>query len=80
LSLRRVLGGELVARDLFLDGSTFFDGVSVDHRIPVGMYRLGLGIRLWSVHLSYDVTARGRSYVTELGSHTYSSLTAEVSW
>lgn len=72
------VGGELVARDLFLDGNTFSESVSVDHRVAIGRYRLGVAVRLWSLLLSYYATTRGRIYADEPNGHTYSSLRAEI--
>ncbi len=68
------VGGELVARDLFLDGGTFSDTVRVDRRVAVARYGVGLTLRIKRVRLRYYVTARSRSYVTEPGGHTYSGL------
>lgn len=72
------IAGELVARDLFLDGNTFSESVSVDRRVAVGSYRLGVAVRFWSLLLSYDATTRGRIYADEPNGHTYSSLRVEI--
>ncbi len=56
------LRGELVARDLFLDGSTFADGPRVARRAAVGEWSGGVGASFRAVTAEYRVTARSREY------------------
>lgn len=72
------LGGELVARDLFLDGNTFENSVQVERRVPLGSLQAGLALHFHHVRLAYVVTTRSRSYETEEGSHTFSSVQLEI--
>lgn len=72
------IGGELVARDLFLDGGTFSDTVGVDRRVAVARYGLGVTLRIRRVRVRYHITARSRSYGTEPGGHTYSGLSVAI--
>jgi hypothetical protein len=68
------LRGDLVLRDLFLDGNTFRDGPRVE-RIPgVRELRYGGGLRLGRVGAEYQVVHRTRSYRTEPEGHTYGSF------
>jgi hypothetical protein len=70
--------GEMVVRDLFLDGSTFAESVSVDRRVFVAEYRVGFALRVGDVMLQYGVTTRSREYETQAHAHTFSSIAVEV--
>lgn len=70
--------GEWVARDLFLDGSTFDDSPRVDRRPFVSRRRARLALRVGPVEVGYEVTASSRTYRTQEEPHTYGSLTADV--
>jgi hypothetical protein len=70
--------GALVLRNLFLDGTLFRTGHSVE-RIPViGTYRLGIEVSYGPVSAGLIAHTRSREYVTEAGGHQFSSLTFSV--
>jgi lipid A 3-O-deacylase len=66
--------GRAVARDLFLDGSTFGGGPSVEHRPLVGEWEAGIGVRVRRFSAEYRVTTRTREYRTEPGGHQYATF------
>lgn len=66
--------GDVVARNLFLDGSTFGESVSVERRPFVGQAEAGAVVRYGPVAAEFRVTARGREYATADGVHPYSSI------
>jgi hypothetical protein len=70
--------GELVLRDLFLDGNTFRAGPSVERRPWLGTLEGGAGIHLGRFGLEYRVTSRTRSYTTESRGHEYGSFTVAL--
>ncbi|HYJ78961.1 MAG TPA: lipid A deacylase LpxR family protein [Longimicrobiaceae bacterium] len=70
--------GDAVARNLFLDGSTFGAGPRVERRPFVFSYELGGGVRYRSLTLEYRARHRGREYRTEPGGHTYAAI--ELAW
>lgn len=65
---------DAVARNLFLDGSTFGGGPSVE-RIPfVGRWELGAGMRYEGFTFEFRTVSRSREYRTEPRGHTYSTF------
>jgi hypothetical protein len=70
--------GEMVIRDLFLDGSTLAESVGVDRRVFVPEYRVGFAVRVGDIRLQYGATTRGREYETQAHVHTFSSITVEL--
>jgi lipid A 3-O-deacylase len=66
--------GRAVARDLFLDGSTFGGGPRVEHRPLVGEWEAGLGVRVHRVVAEYRIATRGREYRSEPGGHQYATF------
>lgn len=70
--------GDVVARNLFLDGSTFGESVSVERRPFVGQAEAGAVVRYGPVSAEFRVTARGREYATAHGVHPYSSIAITV--
>lgn len=68
-------GGELVARDLFLDGTTFRRSPSVAREPIVGEWERGVGARLGRVELQYRAVTTSREYSTGPVSHTYGGIT-----
>jgi len=70
--------GEWVARDLFLDGSTFRGGPRVRKLPLVGEAEAGAGLRIRSLAVEYGVTTRGREYRTQPAAHRYSSITVSL--
>jgi lipid A 3-O-deacylase len=70
--------GEWVARNLFLDGSTFRESPSVRKRPLVGEADAGLGVRHGRYELRYRTVFRGREYRTQSAPHRYGSITFVV--
>lgn len=78
LALSAFVGGraDAIARDLFLDGSTFRESVRVE-RVPiVGGWERGVGLRLRRFRAEYRAVTRSREYRTGPRAHTHGSLTA----
>ena len=70
---------EWVARNLFLDGSTFRESPRVE-KIPfVPQAELGAGVRLGRVGVEYIATFRGREYRTQASPHTWGSIALMLS-
>ena len=70
------IGGhaEAVARDLFLDGSTFRGSVRVDRSTFVSGWERGIGVRLRRVGLEYRLTSQAREYRTGPASHSFGGI------
>jgi hypothetical protein len=68
----------IVARDLFLDGSTFRSSVRVDRRPFVWEYELGAGTRIGPLTLEYRALTRAREYETQPGPHSWGTLEARL--
>lgn len=69
---------EAVARDLFLDGSTFHRSVHVSREPVVGAWERGVGVRLWRLGLEYRAVSQGREYRTGPAVHPFGGIT--LSW
>lgn len=67
---------EGVARDLFLDGNTFRNSITVDSEPIRGQWERGVHIDLGLLGIEYSATSESRPYRTGPASHTYSTLTA----
>ncbi|HEX8831242.1 MAG TPA: lipid A deacylase LpxR family protein [Longimicrobium sp.] len=65
---------DAVARDLFLDGSTFRRSIRVERRPLVWEYELGAGARYRGFTLEYRALTRGREYQTQARPHTWGSF------
>jgi len=65
---------QAVLRDVLLDGTLFTESRSVRARRAVPHAFGALAVRLQRFDLSYGVYWRGKSYVSEPGGHTFSSL------
>jgi lipid A 3-O-deacylase len=63
-----------VARDLFLDGSTFRSSIHVDRRPLVWEHELGGGVRYRGFTVEYRALTRGREYQTQSRPHTWSTF------
>lgn len=72
------LQGELVARDLFLDGTLFRASPAVDRRLLVGQLDAGIGLTLGRVRLEWSLVHRTREYHTQPDPHTYARI--QFSW
>jgi lipid A 3-O-deacylase len=69
----------VVARNLFLDGSTFTSGSArVEHNIAVGETELGIGIRMPAGLVEWRVHSRGREYKLQPRAHAYSTFSFSV--
>jgi lipid A 3-O-deacylase len=70
------LGGrtEAVARDLFLDGSTFRHSVSVERTPLVTQWERGAGVRFRRLGLEYRAVTRGREYRTGPAFHSFGGI------
>jgi hypothetical protein len=66
--------GQVVARNMFLDGNTFDPDRSVEKRPTVGDVHGSLGLRVGPVVLAYAGTQRSQEYMTGPRSHTFCSL------
>ncbi|HET7463864.1 MAG TPA: lipid A deacylase LpxR family protein [Longimicrobium sp.] len=65
---------DAVARDLFLDGSTFRGSVRVERRPLVWERELGAGARYRGFTLEYRALTRGREYRTQSAPHTWGTF------
>jgi len=65
---------DAVARDIFLDGSTFRRGIRVDRRPFVWQYEVGGGARYRSFTVEYRAVTRAREYTAQEGPHTVSAI------
>jgi lipid A 3-O-deacylase len=76
-----VLGGirgEGYLRNLFLDGSTWRESVSVEKNTFVRRHHVGFGGRHRNAELSFVVTTRTREYATEPSGHRYSAFVLTI--
>ena len=66
--------GDIVLRNLFLDGNTFRAGPRVK-RVPlVWQKEVGMGISLWSISLDYQITTRSKEFTTGRRYHPYGTV------
>lgn len=70
--------GEAIARDLFLDGSTFRSSPRVTRAMLVSEWERGVGARIARLTTEYRAVSRGREYRTGPREHTYGAMT--LSW
>jgi hypothetical protein len=66
--------GDVVARNLFLDGTTFRASPRVARNVLVGQVEGGIGLSVGRVRLEWTVIHRGREYATQPRPHTYARL------
>jgi hypothetical protein len=66
--------GEVVARDMFLDGTLFRESPSVSRRWIVGQVEGGVGLTLGRVRLEWAVIHRAREYSTQPAPHTFARI------
>jgi lipid A 3-O-deacylase len=66
--------GDLVGRDLFLDGDTFRRSERVDREPFVGSWEWGVTLRARRVGLEYRAVHVGREYPTGPASHPFGSI------
>lgn len=79
-SLRGFVGAraEVVARDLFLDGSTFRHSHSVDREPVILSWEQGVAVTVRRLLVEYRAVFRSREYLTGPETHAYGSVT--ISW
>lgn len=65
---------EWVARNLFLDGSTFRDGPRVRKRPFVAQAEAGAGARIGRVGVEYRAVFRGSEYRSQASAHAWGSI------
>ena len=71
--------GQVVGRDLFLDGSSFRSGPSVGHRVFVGEAELGAAIMLSGVRVTYTQVFQSPEFNAQRGGvFNFGSLSASV--
>ncbi len=73
---------DLVAYELFLDGSTIGPALHVEKEPTVFQYEFGVGAQLGSVEVEYRAITRRREYTTGPPQHAYSILSVGIrpSW
>ena len=69
---------EAVARDLFLDGTTFHSSVHVQHQPLVMNWERGIGARLGRLGIEYRIVAQGREYRNGPVAHPFGGFT--ITW
>jgi hypothetical protein len=72
--------GRAVARDLFLDGNTFYGGPRVGHEPFVGSGELGLTITHNWASVTYRAVEDTRSYAAGPKTHPWASMVAAVTY
>ncbi|MBV1798379.1 lipid A deacylase LpxR family protein [Siccirubricoccus sp. G192] len=73
-------GGRAVARDIFLDGNTWRDSRSVDHRPFVGDLELGVAVFWHNIRLSYTQDWRSKEFVGQSKSFHFGALSLSVAF
>jgi hypothetical protein len=73
-------GGRAVARDIFLDGNTYRNSRSVDHRPFVGDLELGGAVFWQNVRLSYTQNFRSKEFVGQKKEFVFGALSLSVSF
>lgn len=68
------VGGSVVGRDLFLDGNTYRDSRSADHRTFVGDVEVGAAVFWHNVRLSYTQVWRSKEFVAQSKEFTFGAL------
>jgi lipid A 3-O-deacylase len=72
--------GRLVARNIFLDGSTVKESRSVEKLPAVGSVEAGAALMLWGVRLSYTHVRRTREFVNQSKGDDFGSAAITVGW
>jgi hypothetical protein len=67
--------GDAVARNRFLNGTTFRASPHVTKRLLVGQLEGGLGVSVGRGRLEWTVLHRGMEYTSQPKPHTYARLT-----
>jgi hypothetical protein len=69
-----------VAQNIFLDGNTFRDSLSVDKEPIVGELETGFAIRVGRVSVGYNHVWRTREYETESGGQDFGAVTVSAAF
>lgn len=73
--------GRLVARDIFLDGNTYGDSISVDKRVAVADLSAGIALTWKNTSLTYALVHRTKEYASQRGNgETFGSVTMSVAF
>lgn len=72
--------GRIVARNIFLDGNTFKESLSVDRNLLVGDIQAGLAMTLHSVRLAFTYVLRAQEFATQRAADQFGSWTLSVLW
>lgn len=70
--------GQGVARNIFLDGSTWRSSLSVDKKPFVGDMQAGIALRLRAIELSYTYVLRGEEFYGQHGNTRFGALCLSV--
>lgn len=73
-------GGRAVARDITLDGNTYRDSRSVDHRPFVGDLELGGAVFWHNVRLAYTQDFRSKEFVRQKKEFIFGALSLSISF
>jgi len=74
------VGGRVVGRDIFLDGNTWRDSPSVDHRPLVGDLEVGAAVFWHNIRLSYTHVWRSKEFVAQPKEHQFGSLSLSIAF
>lgn len=72
------LEGNAVARDIFLDGNTFEDSLSVDKKNFVGGAQLGVAVTYNDVRYAYTHRFLTKEYDQQMGTSSYGAFTVSA--
>jgi hypothetical protein len=73
--------GRLVAHDIFLDGNSFGNDISVDKRIAVADISVGLALTWKNTSLTYALVHRTKEYDSQRGNgQTFGSVTMSIAF
>ena len=72
--------GRLVARNIFLDGNTFRDSASVEHKWPVADLSVGASLNYKNTKLTYAVVYRTEEFVGQKAGELFGSITANIAF
>jgi hypothetical protein len=70
--------GQAVARNIFLDGNTFHDSLSVDKKPFLADMQAGFAVRYRAVQVSYTYAVRGEEYYGQLGNSRFGAICLSV--
>lgn len=74
------MDGRAVARDIFIDGSTWKDSHSLDREYLVADIAVGVSLLIGDWKLSYAQVFRTREFKSQPHSHEYGSLALSYTW